>query len=645
MNTEQHLQTLKKPGFFEKPGFWSNPGFSGGVLPIFGYLVLTLAMTYPLVTQFGSVIPGDSFDGWQNYWNFWWVKVALLDKITSPWFTDLLYYPTGVSLLFHTLNAFNGITFLPVQLAFGLLPAYNTAVVFSFVVGGLGAYLLTRYVLGPGSSRLVAFVAGAIFTFAPYHIAHLLGHMQLISLEWLPFFTLYLLRATGVVRGGPGRRMDVAAPGSLLVAAGSGMPEIQFLPNRGRRDRIPALRSRDAVLASLFLVLVALCDWYYVFYCLILSAVVAAWSVVRSINATERLIVLRRLVVIAGIWLMTALVLSPLLVPMVREARATDYMVPDPEQSRVLSADLLAFVTPQGFHPLWGEWARAASSNFTSTISEYTVFAGYTVLALAVIGLFNRRGGGNRWLWLMVALTFFVLSLGPVLHVNGQTALLPAGSALPGGELPLPYTLLVQLPFLDIMRSISRFDVMFMLALAVLAGLGLDVLSRGGSRKWLPAIALALVLFEFLPAPYPMSRPDVPEWYRTLANDPRPGAVLTLPVSWDRPGYLLQQTVHGKPVTAAYISRDDPRTLIEQAPVLRYFRRLESDRGFDLARDGEKALAELGVRWVVLDRYQMPDGEEREVTDAGAALIFGDRQPVYEDDRLTVFEVNEVAAN
>ena len=47
--------------------------------------------------------------------------------------------------------------------------------------------------------------------------------------------------------------------------------------------------------------------------------------------------------------------------PMVREARATDYMVPDSAQSRTFSADLLAFVTPQGFHPLWGEWARGQS--------------------------------------------------------------------------------------------------------------------------------------------------------------------------------------------------------------------------------------------------------------------------------------------
>ena len=86
--------------------------------------------------------------------------------------------------------------------------------------------------------------------------------------------------------------------------------------------------------------------------------------------------------------------LSPLLIPMVREAGATNYMVPELGQSRTLSADLLAFVTPQGFHPLWGEWARKASAGFTSTISEYTVFAGYTVLLLALVGLLSAGAAG-----------------------------------------------------------------------------------------------------------------------------------------------------------------------------------------------------------------------------------------------------------
>ena len=45
---------------------------------LLGYLALTLVMTYPLIRELGRAIPGDGFDGWQNVWNLWWVKRALL---------------------------------------------------------------------------------------------------------------------------------------------------------------------------------------------------------------------------------------------------------------------------------------------------------------------------------------------------------------------------------------------------------------------------------------------------------------------------------------------------------------------------------------------------------------------------------------
>lgn len=578
-------------------------GVAKGSLAFFGYLALTAVMTYPLITQFASAIPGDSFDGWQNYWNLWWVKTALVDKLTWPWFTSLLYYPTGVSLLFHTLNAFNGITFLSIQLAFGLLPAYNAAVVFSFAVGGLGGYLLARQALGARSSRMAAFLAGVIFTFSPYHIAHLLGHLQLIALAWLPYYVLYMLRVLHAAEDAALRRI-----------------------------------AREASLATLFLVLVALCDWYYVFYSMLVTAVAAIWFSLRNLHAAQRRILARGLVALTATWLVTAVVLSPLLIPMVAEAQQTTYMVPDPAQSRMLSADLLAFVTPQGFHPLWGEWARSQSERFTATVSEYTVFAGFTVLVLALAGLMARWRGGMKGLWLGIALTFFTLSLGPVLHVGGEVVQLPGGA-----EAPLPYAAVARLPLLNIMRSISRLDVIVMLALGVLAAGGLNWLMRKYKRgAALGGIALALVLFEFLPVPYPMSPPDTPAWYRTLAEDGRSGAVLNLPANWDRPGYLLYQTEHRKPLTVAYISRDDPKTLAERVPVLQYFRHLGPDIiDLDLRSQGQQALADLGVRWVVLDRYKMPGGQERKNTEAAAAEIFGSQAPVFEDDRLTVYEVSE----
>jgi len=176
------------------------------MIALTSYLALTLIMTFPLVTEFTTAIPGDGFDGWQNYWNLWWVKKALLDLGTNPFFCGYVYYPTGASLYFHTLNIFNGLLTVPAQGIFGLTVAYNFVVVFSFVVGGYGTYLLV-YRLGAG--RLAAFVAGLVFTFSPYHFAHLLGHMQLISLEWLPFYVLFTIKALGSVIGHGAHRLSV----------------------------------------------------------------------------------------------------------------------------------------------------------------------------------------------------------------------------------------------------------------------------------------------------------------------------------------------------------------------------------------------------------------------------------------------------
>ena len=625
--------------------------------PLVGYCLLTLLLTYPLVMRFAAAIPGDGFDGWQNYWNLWWMKVALLQQQRLPFTTDLLYHPTGVSLYFHTLNPFNGLLTLPVQLAWGLLPAYNTVVLFSFAIGGYGAYLLARYALNtqyPISNtqypipniQLPAFIAGLIYTFAPFHFAHLLGHMQVISLQWIPFYILYLLKALT-----PRPPTPTHHPSSLVPHPSSLIP-------------------RDTLLAAFFLILVGLCDWYYVFYCLLFTALLLIY------RACRRRLTVRAGLIVLGIGLIFGLVLSPLLAPMVREARQFRFMVPDPAQTRTLSADLLAFVTPQEFHPLWGQQARAWASGFTSTTSERMVFAGFVPLLLALIAILPVR---NRLaqrhskletpnpkhvtLWALSLLFFFVLSLGPALHIGGRTGLLPGG-----GEIPLPYALLHRLvPFLNISRSVSRFDVMVMLSLAVLAafglarvrgyGLGAKDASPSASSSYTPtlpyprfgrAIALlcaALIIFEFLPAPYPMSPPDTPDWYYTLAAEPGDFAVLNLPMNWDRPGYLLYQTVHRKRLTVAYISRDDPRTLVERAPVLQAFRHLGPDViAHGLADVAPSVFDYLNVRYVVLDGCKMPPGgRERELTTQLAQEVFGAQPPAYGDERLTVYRVEPPA--
>ncbi len=571
------------------------------------YVLLTLILTYPTVAYFLSAIPGDSFDGWQNFWNLWWIRQAVLREHRHPFFTDMLYHPTGVSLLFHTLNPFNGVTSLPVQLAAGLFAAYNAIVFFSFAIGGLGSYLLTRYTLRhtrEPARTWAAFLAGVVYTFSPFHFAHLLGHMQVFSLEWIPFYVLYFWRG-----------VDRARHGSLTW--------------------------RDVALPALFLVLIALCDWYFVLYSLLFTVLAWLYLFWRK-RLTWRVVTWTAAVV--GLF---ALILSPLLWPMIAEARRYDFMVPPPEQAYILSADLLAFLTPNEFHPLWGQAAARFARRFTSPVSEHTVFAGYVPLLLGAWGI--RRGGRPRGFWALAAFSFALLAMGPALHV--------AGRPLP---IPLPYALLQHLPIVRITRSVSRFDVMVMLALGVLAAMGLAALmcppgpseprndakaSKEVIRPHLIALTtVTLTLFEFLPAPYPISPPDTPSWYERLAEEPGDFAILNLPMNWDRPGYLLYQTVHGKRLTVGYISRDDPRTLTERVPVLQQLRHLGPDViGQDLGQIGRSVLNWLNVRYVVLDRYKMPGEREREGTTRYANAALAGLSPIYEDERLTVYRVEPPA--
>ncbi len=586
------------------------------------YFFLTLALTWPLARSLGSAIPGDSFDGWQNFWNLWWVKEALLEQRASPYFTNLLYHPTGVSLWFQTLNIFNGITFLPVQLAGNLFWAYNAVVLFSFTAAGFGGYLLGLDVLrragvrpGPGL-RWGAFLSGVVFTFSPFHFAHLLGHMQVFSLAFIPFFVLYLLRSleTEPETGDRG---------------GSSRP-------RGQQT----LRLHDALLATLFLILAALCDWYFALYLGFFTLVVLFWMLIR------RRLRWWHLLTTAIIFGLTLLTTAPLLAPMVIESLRYDFMKPPPGQIVALSGDVLGFFIPSGQHSLWGHWAAGLRAPLSASPSENTIYLGFVALLLAIAGAWRWRG--RLGLWMLSAGVFAIFALGPQLHVDGRLT-----------NIPLPYALVLKLPFVDIARTVARYDLLVMLSLGVLAGAGLAALMEalGGrgrtqvSKKTRSSVAMrvpvlvaaglvALVLLDFAPIPYPLSPPDTPDFYHALAADERSGGVMNLPMDWDRPGYLLYQTVHGKPLTAGYISRTDPRTLPGRVPVIHRFRLLAEDINSvaDPAAWAPTMFEFMDIRWVILDRYKMPPGPTRDFNETLIRDIFGDTAPVYQDDRLTVYE-------
>lgn len=598
---------------------------------LLAYGVLTLVMTWPMAAQFTSAIPGDGFDGWQNYWNLWWMKIALVDRITSPFSTDILYAPTGVGLYFHTLNPLNGLMTLPVQLTSGLIAAYNMVVLISWVLAGYGSFLLTLWVLqrtgieqqessestadGRMPLYLGAFVAGVIYTFAPFHMAHLLGHMQVMSLQWIPFYILFLLRGLW------GEQMG--------------------------RQRI-----NNGLFAGLFLIFNGLSDWYFVLYLFLFTALAIVVTLCVNLIRQLRASALSLRAVARSLWnavatpaiagLLFVLVLSPVLIPMVREAVQFDFMVRPPSDLYILSATVADYLIPSRLHTLWRESGHLLPGNQIAPVSERTISIGYAALVLAAIAMIAQFR--RVWFWVVGIGFFILLSLGPRMHLASITAAdIPGGQAADSMTMTLFGLLNHYIPFMSISRSVSRYALMVQLGMAVLAGVGLATVLqrvRTSTAAIFTGIVVGVLLVEYWVAPYPMSPPDTPAYYYELAESGNDGAVMNWPMNYDRPGYLLYQTVHGKPLTVAYISRDDPRTLTERVPLLQHLRHLGPDIiDADLGAVGQTVLSDLGVQVVVVDRYKMPTGDEREYTDATTAQVFDGVEPVYADDRITVYPV------
>ncbi len=468
-------------------GFWGPPA---------GYILVALAATWPLATHLRGWVPGLG-DWGQNMWALWWTRQALLVLGQSPFFTNYLFYPQGVTLLFHPVDISDGLLVMPLWGLLGGDVCYNLLILLSFGLGGWGAYLLALQLTG---QRWAGFVAGLVFALSPYHFLRIqLGHLNLSTLQWIPFYALFLLRFV----------------------------------QRGSR--------RSAVLAVFFLALMALNSWYYVVYCGLLSLAVIFWPSARRFEARQLAAQAGR---VALVLLAALIVLSPVLVSMARLLSSTT-LVGEHNPLRH-SVDLYSFWVP-GPPLSWASrfedvWISYAAQNREPGASAYL---GYVALGLSVIGLAARRWRRQSVWWLALAAGFTALALGPQLQIDGQ-----------GLPVTLPYHWLVSLvPAFAITGIPGRFVVMTSLALAMLAGCGAAwLLSRAGSNRWWLGLGLSLLIaVEYVAVPLPLSRTDLAPFYQTIGADRAAYAIIDM--KWDANFLMHAQTVHSKPIIGGWLAR------------------------------------------------------------------------------------------
>ena len=608
------------------------------------YAALAILLTWPLVRHLSTHVPGSytwAFDEYTFLWNSWWFRYALTELHQNPLYTSHIFYPLGIGLILHTYNLFNAIVALPLQSFLTLPSITNLTFLAATALSGYGTFLLVRYLLLPAGAKAgepdprpataAAFLAGLIYAFGSYRMVYAaIGHYDLWSTQWIPFYTLYLLKT------------------------------------------IHEPRLRGPLLAALFLVLAMLSEMSFGVFLAALTLILLAFALGRRARRAEPssaglapapglALRLALLVLVAG------LLYAPLLVPILREMRA-GYDLAGWGDAQKLSVDLLGFVTPAALHPLGGDWTatlRQVQEGTSRFADVNTVFLGWSALALALLGAiaYRRRLAA----WTTAALTFAVLCLGPLLQVNGRSLFNLDGLQT---TVPLPFLLLHYLPVVKANRVPNRFSVVLMLALAVLAAFGAHWLLRrlaarrptAPGRRALPALAFlllaALLLFDGWSVPLPLTDARVPEVYDRLAADPDDYAILQLPLGW-RNSFGVQgaestqtqyyQSVHHKRLLSGNISRSPAFKfdyfarvpLLESLIALQTYGTVDAERRASDRASAADTLAFYDVRYVVV-APGVP-GRPPYVDTRAAAVAYLEEvlplEPLYDKDGWLLYQV------
>ena len=166
--------------------------FSGrtNVLILLLYIIITLVLTYPLIINIFSSMPGIEGDAALFLWNQWWVKDALI-HLENPFFTNLLAYPFGANLAFSSLTFTNSLAAMPLLLFLPPVFVFNIIFILSLAMACFGMYCLLNYLF---NNRFAAFTGGIMFVFNAFIFQEMQGHFNYTSVYAIPFFILFLLK-------------------------------------------------------------------------------------------------------------------------------------------------------------------------------------------------------------------------------------------------------------------------------------------------------------------------------------------------------------------------------------------------------------------------------------------------------------------
>jgi hypothetical protein len=618
------------------------------------YVAATIAMTWPLVLGLTRDLPGDIGDPLFNCWVLGWGARHLerfltghLDAFRGFWNANI-FYPAPLALAYSEHLFAQVVQILPVYALTGnLLLCYNLLFLSTYVLSGVGTYLLVRDLTG---SPRAAFVAGLLYGFAPYRVPQI-PHLQVLSSQWMPFVLF------GLRRYFQSRRSWALAGAMVALLAQNlscGYYALFFAPFVAvyvlyeivRRRLVRDLRLWGTLVVAAGLVLLA--NWPFI---QAYRAVRAQGFERRSVIEISRFSadVLSYATAGQALWLWGGRVnamprgegeLFPGVVPVVLASAALVWLGLDAWQLArkgrrkmalwrrliavaaviVLLAETLAVAFMLARHHLDVDVGlltiRAKNIAWPVEIAlvDLLVLVAVSPMARAVL---KESVRGPAAFFLAAVGAAFVLSFGPEIRTGG----LPLAAG--------PYLLLQKwVPGTDGLRVPSRFAMLVALFLAILGGYGAARLERRLGRRGVVVLAAgALFLVEATAVPIALNvgletpgllppvrfvrvGPNVAPVYRYLARLPANAVVVEFPFGEDtyETQYMFYSTYHWRPLLNGY-SGGAPSTYVHLADLLRR-PELAPERAW-------QALIDAGATHAVVhETAYLPEGEKgKEVID------------------------------
>ncbi len=481
------------------------------------YLLLTIALTWPLLLHPGSRVPNDLGDSLLNMFILAWDARQV--PFTPQWWHLPQFFPIPGAMAFseHLLGL--SIIATPIIVATGnVLLAYNAAFFLSFPLCAIGAHLLTYQI---SKRHDLALVAGLAYGFAPYRMAQF-AHVQVLSSYWMPFALLglhlyvqnprwrylalfavswycqalacgyyffYLSALVGLwllwFAVGRIRWVDF---GRLMIAWGAAV--VAFLPIAfgylkyssayGLRRWPLEIQSFSADVASV----------------LKASGNLRLWGWLNVVDRPESAL-------FPGLALITVLTVG-IVLAWSTAARGNMQRL---RATRILLAGAIVFGLVAAT-PLWlGPWKiDLFGIRLLSVRTPHKPFSVAVLLAVVAFVLHPsiRAGWGRRSplaFYTFAAVAMWLFCLGPAPTLMGQPILYKA-----------PYAWLMMVPGVEGVRVPARFWVLATLCLAVAGALALGYIVERWTRFRRPLVALvsALVVIEAWPTALPLIPP--PDW-------------------------------------------------------------------------------------------------------------------------------------